>query len=359
MSKRRISALAFGFFLASSGPAWAAPPDKAGPTQASVDKASELMNQGVAQYSKGNLEGARQAFLEAFELAPHHTIASNLAEVEIKLGRYREASEHLNYVLRSLPPNAADERESAEKDLGQCRERVGVVRVAVSVQGAAVILDGKEIGTAPLETELWLDPGEYVVEARHTGYQPASARVVAKPGESHEVKLSLGALPASGLRDAPPERHDEVEADSGMQPKTLVLIGGGALTVAAATVGTIFLVKSGAASDDAEAALAQITKEAPGPAADNMACLLEPDERPKACATLTEAQNDEKVFKNVAIGGFIAAGALAVGTVATYLLWPDEKAKSARGVRTPGRRLTVAPWLDRDARGFTAEFSFP
>jgi tetratricopeptide (TPR) repeat protein len=359
MYKARFKALLVALSLASSPLAWAAPPDKGTASKASVDKASELMNQGVAQYSKGNLEGARQAFLEAFALAPHHTIASNLAEVEIKLGRYRDASEHLNYVLRSLPPNAADERESAEKDLGRCRERVGVVRVAVSVPGAAVTLDGKELGKAPLETELWLDPGEYVVEARHTGYQPVSERVVAKAGEAREVKLALGELPASGLTAPPPERHDEVKVDSGMEPKTMVLIGGGVLTVAAAAVGTIFLVKSSAASDDAEAALAQIANEEPELAKENRACLLEPNERPTACATLTEAQDDERIFKYVAIGGFITAGALAVGTVATYLLWPDEKTKSARGVRTPRHRLTVVPWLDREARGVTAEFSFP
>jgi tetratricopeptide (TPR) repeat protein len=350
MKTARCSALLIALVLASSTPAWAAP----------SDKASELMNQGVAQYSKGNLEGARQAFLEAFELAPHHTIASNLAEVEIKLGRYKEASEHLNYVLRALPPSATEERESAEKDLGQCRQRVGVVRVAVSVKGAAVMIDGKAVGTAPLETELWLEPGEYVVEARHTGYQPASARVVAKAGEAREVMLALSEMTAaSGAGNTPETRQDEVPTSSGMQAKTIVLIGGSALTVAAATVGTVFLVKKGSAADDADEALAEIAREEPDLAEQGIACRLEPASRPKACATLTESQKDEETFKNVAIGSFIAAGALGIGTVATYLLWPDARKTAAATGIAPRAKFSVAPWLDRHARGVTAEFVLP
>jgi hypothetical protein len=318
------------------------------------------MNQGVSQYSKGNLEAARRAFLEAFELAPHYTIASNLAEVEIKLGRYRDASEHLNYVLRSLPENAMEERVSSEKGLAQCRERLSVVRVAVSVQGADVTLDGKPVGTAPLETELWLEPGEYVVEARHAGYDSASERVAVKAGESREIVLALGKVTAGGDTPsnsmAPP---DEGQHTSGPSAKTIVLIGGGVLTAAAATVGTVFLLKSNAAGDDADQAQLDIAAAEPDLAEEGMACRLEPAARPKACATLTQAQKDEETFRNVAIGGFIAAGAFGVGTVVTYLLWPDEKASSATPFGLPRSRVSIAPWIDRDARGVTAEFLLP
>ena len=336
--------------LAASAPAWAGP----------SEEASDLMNQGVASYSKGNLEAARRSFLAAFELAPHHTIASNLAEVEIKLGRYRDASEHLNYVLRSLPPNATEERASSEKGLAQCRERLSVVRVAVSVQGAAVTLDGKSVGNAPLETELWLEPGEYVVEARHTGYEAASERVRVKAGESREIVLALGKVVAQGgtapSSAAPP---DEAQHSPGVSGKTVVLIGGSALTVAAATVGTVFLLKSNAASEDADQALADIKREEPDLWENGQACLLEPALRPNACATLTQAQKDQETFKNVAIGGFVAAGVLGVGTVVTYLLWPEDKSSSATPFGLRQRRVSVAPWIDRHARGVTAEFVLP
>lgn len=345
MRKALLSTLILGFALSSAAPVWAG----------NSDRAAELMNQGVAQYSKGNLVAAREAFLEAFKLAPHHTIASNLAEVEIKIGKYREASEHLNYVLKSLPASATEERASSEKDLAQCRERLSVVRVAVSVQGAAVTLDGKSVGNAPLETELWLEPGEYVVEARHAGYEPAAERVSVKAGESREIMLALGELLASNSAPTADDYRGEIRPSSGLSAKTAVVIGGSILTVAAAAVGTVFLVKKNSASEDADKALAQIKIEEPDRWEDGEACRLVPEERPAACATLLDAQNDEKVFKNVAIGGFIAAGALGVGTAVTYLVWPDKKSSSA----TPRSRVAFVPWIDRNARGVTAEFVLP
>jgi tetratricopeptide (TPR) repeat protein len=350
MRKALAGALLLGLILTEVAPAWAGP----------SEEASDLMNQGVQSYSRGNLEAARRSFLAAFELAPHHTIASNLAEVEIKLGRYREASEHLNYVLRSLPPNASEERASSEKGLAQCRERLSVVRVAVSVKGAAVTLDGKSVGNAPLETELWLDPGEYVVEARHSGYEPASERVAVKAGESREVVLALGKSAApSGTTPNSAAPPDEAEHSPGVSAKAVVLIGGSVLTAAAATVGTVFLLKSSAAGEDADQALAEIKREEPDLWENGEACRLLPEQRPAACATLSQAQQDEETFRNVAIGGFVAAGALGIGTVVTYLLWPDDKASSATPFGRPHRRVSIAPWIDRDARGVTAEFVLP
>jgi hypothetical protein len=234
------------------------------------------------------------------------------------------------------------------------------VRVAVSVQGASVTLDGKAVGNAPLETELWLEPGEYVVEARHAGYEPASERVAVKAGESREIMLALGALMANDT--AAPTADDyrgEIRPSSGMSAKTVVVIGGSVLTVAAAAVGTVFLLKQNSAAEDADDALAEIKIEEPDRWEDGEACRLVPEERPKACATLMDAQHDEKVFKNVAIGSFIAAGAFGVGTVVTYLLWPDKKASSAAPLGLPRSRVSVAPWVDRNARGVTAEFVLP
>ncbi len=349
MRKGFISTLVIGVVLAASPPAWAGP----------SDKASELMNQGVTQYSKGNLVAAREAFLEAFKLAPHHTIASNLAEVEIKLGKYREASEHLNYVLHSLPPSATEERASSEKDLAQCRERLSIVRVAVSVQGAAVTLDGQSVGTAPLETELWLEPGEYVVEARHAGYEPASERVTVRAGESREIMLALSELMASDAGPTADDYRGEIKPSSGMSAKTMVVIGGSVLTIAAAAVGTVFLVKKNSAAEDADQALADIIEAEPDLGKNGEACRLEPSERPAACATLMDAQHDKETFKNVAIGSFIAAGAFGVGTAVTYLLWPDKKASSATPLGLPRSRVSFAPWIDRNARGVTAEFLLP
>src|SRR5450432_3751077 len=70
--------------------------------------AKELVRQGSAEYSKQHWEAARASFQKAWELKRHYAIAANLADVELKLGRYREAAEHLEYALANLPPEHAD-----------------------------------------------------------------------------------------------------------------------------------------------------------------------------------------------------------------------------------------------------------
>jgi hypothetical protein len=72
--------------------------------------------------------------------------------------------------------------------------------------------------------------------------------------------------------------------------------------------------------------------------------------RAAACSELDEAYETHDSSRNVALGSFIAAGVLAVGTGITYALWPTEP-KS-----TP--RVAVALGAEGDARGATIRISF-
>ena len=82
------------------------------------DKAAavkELVKQGTAEYMKKNWEAARVDFLKAWELKQHYAIAGSLAQIEMKLGRYQDAAEHLKYAIANLPPDHADKRAEAAK----------------------------------------------------------------------------------------------------------------------------------------------------------------------------------------------------------------------------------------------------
>src|SRR4051812_13044301 len=78
----------------------ATPPDA--DTKATV---KELMHTGVAAYRKKDFEAARTAFAKAWKLKPHSDIAAALADVEMKLGRYRDAAGHWDYYLNYHPPD--------------------------------------------------------------------------------------------------------------------------------------------------------------------------------------------------------------------------------------------------------------
>ena len=49
---------------------------------------------------KKDWTAAHAAFLEAWKLNEHYQIAANLGSMEIKLGRFRDAAEHLAIYLR-------------------------------------------------------------------------------------------------------------------------------------------------------------------------------------------------------------------------------------------------------------------
>jgi tetratricopeptide (TPR) repeat protein len=70
-------------------------------------RAQALMDEGSRHFDKKEWALAREYFLKAWELLQHHTIAANLAEVEIRLGLYREAAEHLSFVLAQALPTRA------------------------------------------------------------------------------------------------------------------------------------------------------------------------------------------------------------------------------------------------------------
>src|SRR5690349_768840 len=67
------------------------------------DKARALYMEGIKAADAKNWAAAHTAFLEAWKQSEHYQIAANLGSMEIKLGRYRDAAEHLAVYLRKAP----------------------------------------------------------------------------------------------------------------------------------------------------------------------------------------------------------------------------------------------------------------
>ena len=87
-----------------------------------------LVNEGAAASAKNDWEGARAALLKAWEIRPLATIAANLGYVELKLGKYREAAEHLQFFLDKAPTDRPERRNDAEQELAECRKHVAILR---------------------------------------------------------------------------------------------------------------------------------------------------------------------------------------------------------------------------------------
>jgi tetratricopeptide (TPR) repeat protein len=334
--------------------AWGQGKDQAAATaeaDGDAKRFNELMRAGIAEYRKGNREAAREAFSQAWAIKPTKELAASLAEIEMALGRFHDAALHWEFYIQNLPPD----RAAAEKQLEECRRHLGSIEVSVDTPGATVLLDGKALGPAPLRVPIWVEPGMHAVSARLNDELVKEQQVSVAAGEVRSVALRFAGA-ESGSRPAEPAPAARVQADTtpdagGVSGRTLFLIGGSVLTVAAAGIGVGFTLKGNAAHDDAEALRNQIVGPEAGAGSASL-CSLPPSERPASCDDYLGKLDERDQARNIALGSFIAAGALGAGTVLGYVFWP--KAKPAN----KGAGLSVSPVASRGAYGAQVDLRF-
>ncbi len=329
------------------------PTGSKGPAVARADDEQEfaaLMRQGIAEYRSGNLEGARQDLLRAWDLQKDKDLAATLAEVEMKLGRYRDAAEHWERYINALPPDRAD----AEQRLAECRRHMGSVRVAGEPGGAVVFVDGREVGAVPLRTDVWLEPGEHAFELRLGAITSPIRRTLVAAGDRLAVSLSVApgsagtATPGQAepsLRPTPPPPTG-VPSDAGGSGSgaTWVLLGGGVLTAAAAGIGVGYTLRASAADGRVSDTRAAIARKEGMSGATHSYCAPPAGELvPPECTKLNADLDVRDRSHTTALGAFVAAGVLGVGTVVTYLVWPSGAAAAvAVQWRGPGATVSVA-----------------
>jgi hypothetical protein len=161
-------------------------------TEATLDAADALYRKGVEAFKKDDLLAAQRAFSEAYALKQSVEIAANLGIVELKLGKARDAAEHLATALRQFPMRANPEaRAQLEAKLDEARARVVTVVVEVSPQGASVEVDGRTLGRAPIAVEVFVEPGERRFSATLEGHEPSSIALPLEAGTKRTVTLNL------------------------------------------------------------------------------------------------------------------------------------------------------------------------
>lgn len=327
-------------------------------------KIREFMRSGFSEYRKKNLEGARDAFVKAWETARRPAVAAALADVEMKLGRYRDAAEHWDYYLRTKP---ADRAEAAAR-LDECRVHVTVVRVELEPVGAELHVDDNRVPTGGSGGTIWLEPGAHTFSARSEGRASPTLRIDATAGQDVSIRLVVDSAPAAApgsagppLAVASPQPLASVQRDvadtagtglpthSAMRIK--VAISGAVLTVAAAAVGTWFVVERSNTIDQRTALLNDLDQQYPDYAKTDSVCTNRPG-RPPACFEVFVKSNEADRDGNWAIGGFVTAGVLGAATALTYVLWPTVKK------RAQASALVVAPLGERNAHGLQLRMAF-
>src|SRR5262249_3767545 len=106
------------------------------------EQARALFETGLAHFDRGEWSAALADFLHSREVFATRTASMNAAICLRKEGRFDEALELLEDVLRTYTDLAANERAFTEKEIGELRLSVGSIDLSDGEPGASIVIDG-------------------------------------------------------------------------------------------------------------------------------------------------------------------------------------------------------------------------
>jgi PEGA domain len=319
---RLTRALTLALFLAAAGLDADAAAQPAAPASADAAgaRADDLAHQGNDLALKHKWTEAEALFRQAWALKQSYDISANLGIAELALGKYRDAAEHLTFAFRHFPANGKPEhRDLLKEKLAKAREQVVALTISVNVDGAELLADGRSVGRAPLDREVFVDPGSRTIEARLADYSAAGTTITADKGASQTVTLTLtriAAPPPTGTVQPPPPG-----------PNKIVLVTGGATAGAAIVTGAVLLGVAAAKGSTVSSLQAQIQQE--GGCASAAAG--------GDCADLRSTATSKQTLGNAGLWMLVAGGGVGVATL-VYGLVGGAKAPQPKS----GWRVTPA-----------------
>jgi hypothetical protein len=243
----KVAALGLGLLCAVllASPAWAEP------NEADRATARSLALEGHAALQKKDYQTAADRFGRADALVHAPTLVVDWARALQGLGRFVEAHEKYEQVLRegvtsSSPKSWTRALEDAKKELDALKPRLGwVIVVLKEPTEATVTIDDVVVPAAALGVKRAADPGFPEVKATAPGYEPFKQTVTVGPGEERTLEITMIKAPEVEAAPAPPS--DDVYRGRPSQTRRIasyVVLGvGGAGLLAGGITGAMALKK--------------------------------------------------------------------------------------------------------------------
>jgi len=155
-------------------------------------EAKRLIEEGDKLFADGDAEGALDKYLAAHAAFPSPKIYYPLARAEEKLGRLGASLAHYEQFLADAGKTvSAALRKEAKRAADRLRKLVARVTFQVDVEGAVVTVDGRPVGSTPIDGVIFVDPGDRVFAAEAEGYKPARLEQTLAAGEQVEIILDM------------------------------------------------------------------------------------------------------------------------------------------------------------------------
>lgn len=280
-----------------------------------VSEARKLYDEGDAFAQKDNWEEARSKFQKAHELEPSEPkYMAALIKAEMATGRNREAANHLVILLRPAAPLPKSVEQKAQEMLASLRkEKLGVAKITVNIDGAEVFVDDVALGTSPVGGDVFVDAGPRTFRAKKSGYVTAEVPMNVAAGSEPKVALELKKA-----------KEPVGPKDEGDPNKTLIYVGAGvAGALAVVGVGTAIGAADAESKshDDWTAGNCNVTRA------------------PSCYSNFDEQENKRFQLGNTSFWMFMSAVAVGGGTAVYALLPRKSKDEASAG------SVWVAPTL--------------
>lgn len=308
--------LSLSLFLGATGPALADSDKDLAHARATFQRAIELEQ-------AGNYAAAVDLFREVGQFRMTPQVRFHIATCEGKLGRLVTALGGFELALAEADTVGPDFRAEVQSSVDELRERIPkLVIVRGSGADAAIIdLDGVELGSTSIGTEVPIDPGPHAITARAPGF--VSFDTTVKVDERAVERVEVILEPKSEGSDDEDEGPTVVKRQ---RSNTLAYVVGGVGVASLAASGVLFVLRQNALSD-----LESVC--------DNKSC------PPDSASTYDS-------FRTYHYAGFatLGLGVAAVGTAAVLLLTRSNSTESPKtvtvipvfGPRVAGGSLDVA-----------------
>lgn len=200
-----------------------------------VAEAKAHVKRGAELYRAGKWRDAIAEFEAAYRLKPAGALHFNVAQCREKLSEWPGALRAYTDYLREVPD--ATDRVAVRASIGKIEQRLAAAGVQALLvytdpPGAAVILDGKRLGTTPFHTVL--TPGSYALSLQLDGYEAVKQEIALAVSASRLVDTVLrpAAPPAPVAKPAAPIPQVPLPPPPDLRPKPPPAPGPGAATKA-------------------------------------------------------------------------------------------------------------------------------
>lgn len=177
------------------------------PAQDKKAQARAKLVEGDRLLKLGEFQQAMTAFKDAYDLFPSPKIRYNFGLAYEGMGRNADALEAFDAFLVEATDASTETRERAVTARNTLLGRVGTLRVVADVEGATIVVDGRDMGKTAPARELRLDPGPHLLLVdRGGGTAPFTQRldVAAGTAVTVVVRLTPPVAEAGTANAAPP-----------------------------------------------------------------------------------------------------------------------------------------------------------